>query len=49
MVVIAKTEDDLIKQFIEWKDSVENIGMRVSHTYTQPFYCPSGICPGPPG
>ena len=21
----------------------------VTHTHTQPFYCSSGICPGPPG
>jgi len=20
-----------------------------THTHTQPFYCSSGICPGPPG
>jgi len=28
LVVIAETEDDLIKRFNEWKDNVENKGMR---------------------
>jgi len=35
-VVIAETEEDLIKRLNEWKDFVENRGMRVTHT--QPFY-----------
>ena len=29
LVVIAETEDDLIKRLNEWKDNVENTGMRV--------------------
>jgi len=28
--VIAKSEDDLIKRLDEWKDFVENTGMRVN-------------------
>jgi len=31
LVVIAETEGDLIKRFNEWKDFVENRGMRVNH------------------
>jgi len=30
LVVIAETEDDLIKRLNEWKDAVENRGMRVN-------------------
>ena len=30
LVVIAETEDDLIKRFKEWKDNVENTGIRVN-------------------
>jgi len=30
LVVIAETEDDLIKSLNEWKDNVENRGMRVN-------------------
>jgi len=30
LVVIAKTEDDLIKTLNEWKDNVESRGMRVN-------------------
>ena len=30
LVVIVETEDDLIKRLNEWKDSVENKGMRVN-------------------
>jgi len=29
LVVIAETEDDLIKSLNEWKDNMENRGMRV--------------------
>jgi len=29
LVVTAETEDDLIKRLNEWKDNVENRGMRV--------------------
>jgi len=31
---IAETEDDLIKGLNEWKDNVENRGMKVTHTHT---------------
>jgi len=40
LVVIADTEDDLINRLNEWKNNVENRGMRVSTTTTtilQPF------------
>ena len=30
LVVIAEMEDDLIKRLNEWKDNIENIGMRVN-------------------
>ena len=30
LVVIAETEEDLIKRLNEWKDFVENRGMRVN-------------------
>ena len=30
LVVIAETEDDLIKRLNEWKDNVENRGMTVN-------------------
>jgi len=30
LVVIAETEDDLIKRCNEWKDNVNNRGMRVN-------------------
>jgi len=30
LVVIAETEDDLIKRFSEWKDNVDNRDMRVN-------------------
>jgi len=46
LVVIAETEEDLIKRLNEWKDFVENRGMRVTHT-TVLRLC--GICPGKPG
>ena len=29
LIVIADTEDDLIRRLNEWKDNVENRGMRV--------------------
>jgi len=35
LVVIAETEDDLIKRFNEWKDSVENRFMRVNMNKTK--------------
>jgi len=30
LVVIAETEDDLITKLNEWKDNMENRGMRVN-------------------
>jgi len=35
LVVIAETEDDLIKMFNEWKDFVENRGMRINMIKTK--------------
>jgi len=35
LVVIAETEDDLIKRLNEWKDFVENRGMRVNMNRTK--------------
>jgi len=35
LVVIAETEDDLIKRLNEWKDLVENRGMRVNMNKTK--------------
>jgi len=35
LVVIAETEDDLIKTLNEWKDKVENRGMRVNMNKTK--------------
>jgi len=35
LVVIAQTEDDLIKMLNEWKDFVENRGMRVNMNKTK--------------
>jgi len=32
LVVIAETEEDLIKRLNEWKNNVENRGMRVNMT-----------------
>jgi len=34
LVVIDETEDDLIKRLNEWKDNVENRGMRVNMNNT---------------
>jgi len=34
LVVIAETEDDLIKRFNKWKDFVENRGLRVNMNKT---------------
>jgi len=33
--VIAENEDDLIKRLKEWKDSVENTGIRVNMNKTK--------------
>ena len=35
LVVIAETEYDLIKRLTEWKDNVENRGMRVNMSKTK--------------
>jgi len=35
MVVTAETEDNVIKRFKEWKDNVENRGMRVNMNKTK--------------
>jgi len=35
LVVIAETEDDLIKRLNEWKDFVQNRGMRVNMNKTK--------------
>jgi len=35
LVVIAETEDNLIKRFNEWKDNMENRGMRVNINKTR--------------
>jgi len=35
LVVIAETEDDLIKRLTEWKENVENRGMRVNMNKTK--------------
>jgi len=34
-VIIAETEGDLIKRLSEWKDNVENRGMRVNMNKTK--------------
>ena len=35
LVVIVETEDDLIKELNEWKDNIENRGMRVNMNETK--------------
>jgi len=35
LVVVAETEEDLIKRLNEWKDNVENRGMRVNMNKTK--------------
>jgi len=35
LVVIAETEDDLIKRLNEWKDNMENRGVRVNMNNTK--------------
>ena len=35
LVVIAETEDDLLKRLIEWKDNMENRGMRINTNKTK--------------
>ena len=35
LVVIAETEDDLVKRLKDWKDFVENRGMRVNMNKTK--------------
>jgi len=45
LVVIAETEDDLIKRLNEWKNNVENRGMRVNMNKTKVMI--SGECQKP--
>jgi len=35
LVVIAETEDDLIKRLNEWKDNMENRGLRINMNKTK--------------
>ena len=50
LVVIAETEDDLIKRLNEWKDNMENRGMRVNMNKMKVMICEEqqkvtyGIC-----
>jgi len=44
LVVIAKTEDDLIKRLNEWKDNVENRSMRI--TMNKPYGHDASRSPG---
>jgi len=37
LVVIAEIEQDLIKRLNEWKDNMENRGMRVNMNKTKPM------------
>ena len=39
LVVIAETEDDLIKRLNEWKDNMENRGVRVNMNKTKVMIC----------
>jgi len=39
LVVIAETEDDLIKRHNEWKDFIENRGMKVNTNKTKVMIC----------
>ena len=39
LVVIAESEDDLIKRLNEWKDNVENRGMGVNMNTTKVMIC----------
>jgi len=36
---------------VKLKDRVpsKELRERLGHTHTQPFYCSSEVCPGPPG
>ena len=45
LAVIAETEEDLIKRLNEWKDNVENRGMRVNMNKTKVMI--SGECQKP--
>jgi len=49
LVVIAETEDDLIKWLNEWKDNMKNRGMRVTHTHNTIVLRLCGFRPGQPG
>jgi len=35
LVVIAETEEELIKRLNQWKDNVESKGMRATHTHSR--------------
>jgi len=48
LIVIAETEEDSIKRLNDWKDNVENRGIRVTHTQTTILWL-YGFCPGQPG
>jgi len=39
LVVIAETEDDLIKRLNDWKDNMENRGMRVNMKRVLTVFC----------
>ena len=41
--MIAETEDDLIKRINEWKDNVENRGMRVNVNKMKVMICGTGV------
>jgi len=38
LVVIAETEDHLIKKLNEWKDSIENRGLRINMNKTKVMF-----------
>jgi len=45
LFVMAESEEDLIKRFNEWKDNMENRGMRVNMNKTKAMI--SGECQKP--
>ena len=45
LVVIAETEEDLIKRLNEWKNNVENRGMRVNMNKNKVMTRNVGQCP----
>jgi len=38
LVVLTETEDDLNKRLNEWKDNVENVGIRVNMNKTRDYF-----------